>query len=663
VAATRAGIAFGLAALTLAVFVQIRHHDFVAYDDYLYVSKNPHVTSGLSWQSVKEAFTRPYRDQWMPLTRISLQLSYELHGDDATSYLLTNVALHLLSTLLLFFALASMSEAVWCSAFVAAVFAVHPLHVESVAWASARKDVLSALFCMLTFAAYARHAEQTASKAGYALVLIFLTLGLLAKPTLVTLPCVLLLLDYWPLGRLRRREDLRGALVEKLPLFALAALACGVTVVVQRAGGSLQSLEIVPLAARILNAVDSYLVYIAESFWPSGLAVFYPHPLDTLPVARVVAEGILLLALTGAAVALRRSRPYLLVGWLWYVGMLVPVIGFVQVGMQARADRYMYLPLIGLSIMLAWGAVDLARGRLARRVLALGGAGAVAALAVAAWVQVGYWRDSITLFERDLAVTLDNSFAHRVVGTLHLRAERFEQAEYHYTRAFELAPEEGRASLVRFNIAMGDRLAGHHDFDAALARYQEAVRIDPEHARANGLLGLALVASHRLLEARPHLETALREQPGNSRLHAAMAAVASAEGKLAEAVEYNREALRLEPTLRSARNNLAWLLATSPEASLRDPAEALRLAEGLRDETREPGANLLDTLAAAYAAAGRFDEAVRSAEQAAALAEAEGDLALAQTIRKQTSSYRSRKPYTAAYPSADPSSGLPSSEP
>ena len=658
VAATRAGIAFALAALTLAVFVQVRRHDFVDYDDYVYVAHNPHVTSGSSWQSVKQAFTTPYRAQWTPLSRISLQLSYELHGPDATGYLLTNAALHLLSTLLLFFALAGMSGAVWCSAFVAAVFAVHPLHVESVAWVSARKDVLSALFCMLTLAAYARYVARPASKAGYALVLIFLTLGVLSKPTLVTLPCVLLLLDYWPLARLGRR-----AVLEKLPLLVPVAVVSAATLLIQSSAGATSYGEAIALDARVLNAIDSYLIYIAKSFQPSGLAAFYPHPLDTLPVARVVAEGIFLLALTGAVVALRRSRPYLLVGWLWYVGMLIPVIGLVQVGMQARADRYMYLPLIGLSIALAWGAADLVRGRLARRVLALGGAVAVTALAVAAWVQVGYWRDSITLFERALAVAPNSDYAHKRLATVHLRAERLEQAEYHYSRVFELAPEKGRSDLVRFKIGMADHLAGRREFDAALARYQEAVAIDPEHGRANALLGQALVALDRALEARPYLEVALREQPGNARVHAALASVASAEGKLMEAVEHNREALRLEPTLPSARNNLAWLLATSPGVSVRDPADALRLAEGLRNETREPTADLLDTLAAAYAAAGRFDEAIRSAEQAVALAEAEGAFARAQTIRRRISNYRSRTPYIEAYPSADSSSSLPAREP
>ena len=310
--ATRAGIAFALAALTLAVFVQVRHHDFVDYDDYFYVADNPHVTAGSSWQSVKDAFTTPYQAQWTPLSRISLQLSHELHGhDDATGYLLTNAALHLLSTLLLFFALAGMSGAVWCSAFVAAVFAVHPLHVESVAWVSARKDALSALFCMLTLVAYARYAARPASKAGYALVLILLTLGVLAKPTLVTLPCVLLLRDYWPLARLGRR-----AVLEKLPLLVPAAVVSGATFLVQSSGGATSYGEAIACDARVLNAVDSYLVYIAKSFWPSGLTAFYPHPLDTLPVARVVAEGMLLLALSGAVVALRSSRPYLLVGWL-----------------------------------------------------------------------------------------------------------------------------------------------------------------------------------------------------------------------------------------------------------------------------------------------------------------------------------------------------------
>jgi tetratricopeptide (TPR) repeat protein len=436
-----------------------------------------------------------------------------------------------------------------------------------------------------------------------------------------------------------------------------------VTLVAQRAGGALQALEIYPLAARILNAIDSYLVYVAVSFWPSGLAAFYPHPLDTLGVARVVAGASVLLVVTAAVVALRSSRPYLLVGWLWFVGMLVPVIGLVQVGLQARADRYMYLPLIGLSIALAWGASDLARGRLARRALAAAGAGALVALAAAAWTQVGYWRDSLTLFERVLAISPDSVLAHKRLATLHLRAERLEQAEHHYTRVYELQPEEGRPQLVRFHIGMADYLAKQHRFDEALESHREAVRIDPEHGRANALLGQALVMSHRPLEARPYLEVALREQPGNAYVHAAMASVAAAEGELADAVAHNREAMWLEPGLRSARNNLAWLLATSPDESLRDPAEALQLAEGLRDQAGKPSANLLDTLAAAYAANGRFEEAVHSAEQAVALAEAEGDLALAQTFRKKLSNYLSREPYIEVYPSADSASSPAPSAP
>jgi len=658
VAASRSGIAFALAALTLVVFVQIRHHDFVDYDDYVYVSWRPEVHAGLTREGITWAFTSFQGANWFPLTRLSWMLDAELFGLDAGAFHATSLALHVANALLLFLALLRLSGHAWPSAFVAGVFALHPLHVESVAWVSARKDVLSGTFFMLALLAHERCARSGRRRTWGAVLFAVLALGLMAKPMLVTLPCVLLLLDYWPLNRVRGREDLRGLFVEKLPLFALAALASGVTLVAQRGSGAMQALRRHALSMGIENAVDAYVMYVAKAFWPSGLAVFYPHPLDTLPIAQIAAEAVLLVAVTGALLALRSSRPYLLVGWLWYVGMLVPVIGFVQVGVQARADRYMYLPLIGLSIALAWGVADLARGRLARRVLALGGAGALVALSVATWVQVGYWRDSITLFERVLAVVPNNRYAHERLAAVHLREERLEQAEYHYTRVFGLAPEEGRSSLVRIKVDMGDALAKRHEFDAALTRYREAVSIDPENGRANARLGQVLVLSDRPLEARSSLEIALRKQPGNARLRVAMAAVASAEGKFAEAVKQNRQALRLEPTLRSARNNLAWLLATSPDTSVRDPAEALRIAEGLRDEAREPSANLLDTLAAAYAAAGRFEEAIRSAEQGVALAEAEGDLEMAQTLRERLSSYRSRKPYTAAYPSADASSGL-----
>ncbi len=327
-------------------------------------------------------------------------------------------------------------------------------------------------------------------------------------------------------------------------------------------------------------------------------------------------------------------------GWLWYLGTLVPVIGFVQVGLQARADRYMYIPLVGLAIALAWGACDLVRTRAARRVLAAAGAAAVAALAVAAWVQVGYWRDSVALFERDLAIAPESVIAHSQLATVHLRSERLELAEHHFRESYRLSPAAGRANLVRFHLGTGELLERRGDLAAAVERYREAQRLDPENQRVNALLGHALVAAGRAAEARATLELALREKPEDARLRADLGYVALAQGRYAEALEQLREALRLDPRLTPARNNLAWLLATAPDASLRDPDQALRLAEDLVAQASAPPANLHDTLAAAQAAAGRSDEAVRTAQRALHAAEREKARELARAIGARLARYR-----------------------
>ncbi|MDJ0851101.1 MAG: hypothetical protein QNK04_22240 [Myxococcota bacterium] len=533
--------------------------------------------------------------------------------------------------MLLFFALAELSGAVGRSAFVAAVFAVHPLHVESVAWATERKDVVSGVFFMLSLLAYARYAARR-SGGRYAVVLLCVAAGLLAKPTLVTLPFVLLLLDFWPLQRLGR-----GALLEKLPLLLLAAGVSGATYLAQaEAGAGAYGAEI-PLTWRLANAVDAYAVYLWKSLWPTGLAAFYPHPLDSLPAWRVVVGLALLAAISAAALALRRRSPYVLVGWLWYLGMLVPMIGIVQVGEQARADRYTYLPQVGLAIALAWGVVDLAGDRARRKGLAAVGALVVVALAVVANRQVTTWRNSLALFEHARAVTAESFFVHLRLATAHLRAGRLADAERHYRRGFALDPERGRSRLVHFHLGMAHEDERRGDAEAEMARYRAVLAIVPDHPRANARLGLALVGRGRASQARSHLELALAAEP-SAGLHAALASVASAEGRLAEAVTRNRAALALDPGLRSARNNLAWILATAPDPALREPAEAVRLAAALARE--RPDANQLDTLGAAYAAAGRWDDAVRSAEQAVALAENAGETALAAALARRLARFR-----------------------
>jgi Tfp pilus assembly protein PilF len=531
----------GLVVLTFAVFGRVAGHDFVDWDDLAYIVENPHVNSGASLRGALEAFTVPHDPQWTPLSRISLQLGWTLHGGSAPAFLLTNVALHALASAVLFLALARMTASPWPSAFVAAVFAVHPLHVESVAWAAERKDVLSGLFFVLALIAHARFAERPGA-GRYAVVLLAFGIGLLAKSMLVTLPLVLLLLDAWPLRRLSWR-----AVREKLPMFALAGVVGAIVLAVQHSVGTTQLSFAIPLGARVANAIDSYAVYLADSFWPSGLSPFYPHPLSSLPALRVAGGAALLVAVSTCVALAGRRRPYLAVGWLWFVATLLPVIGLVQVGMQARADRYMYIPSIGLAIMLAFGVEDLAgRRRRVRVAAAVAGCAVVAALAVAAWIQVGYWRDSDTLWGRALALAPDSALVHQRIATLRIREGRLDEAERHYREAFRLDPDHQRTNLVRFHLGMAHSLAERGEIEAARTRLLDAVALDPEHARANALLGIALEAEGRPAEALPHLLKALESIRDSAQLHLVAASALRALGRSDEAELQAREARRLE---------------------------------------------------------------------------------------------------------------------
>jgi tetratricopeptide (TPR) repeat protein len=634
----RAAICAALVSLVLVVFAQVRGHEFVDLDDFVFVVHNPLVVGGLSGEGLIGAFATPHREQWTPLTWVSLQIDQELHGLDPGWVLLHNVALHATSTLLLFLFLAHTTRRTGRSAFVAAVFAIHPLHVESVAWATERKDVLSGFFWMFVLLCHARYAEHP-SWSRYALVFLGTAAGLLAKPMVVTLPFVLLLLDFWPLRRFGwpPGRAARRALLEKLPLFAMAAGVAALTWWVQRTAGNTSYGEGLSLGMRLANAIDSIVFYLGKSLWPSGLAAFYPFSPDSVAPLRVAAGLLLLVAITLVALRGVRKLPAVPVGWLWFLGTLVPVIGLVQVGEQAHADRYAYLPMVGLSIALTWGAAEAARGVAAQRALALAGLAAVAALAGTAWVQVGVWRNSELLFEHADRVAPESGFVQLRLATLRLRAGDLEAAERHYRRFYELRPEEGRPRLVRFHLGRALQLLRAGDTQGAIARYRQALELDPEQPRASALLGLALLNAGQSAEARGFLEQALREWPERADLHASLARAAGEEGRFGEAADQYREALRLDPSLLAVRNDLAWLLATCPDVSVRDASEAVRLAEEVVQ--RKPGAQQLDTLAAAYAAAGRFDEAGDRVERAIELAEAAGAGQASRAFRERAERY------------------------
>jgi len=469
----RLALATALVVATLAVYWPVRHHEFVDLDDYAGILWNPDLRVGSLTEAIRVAFTKPLLSIWVPLTMLSLELDRALYGEAPARYLLTNVALHVASALLLLHVLWRMTGSTGASAFVAGVFALHPLHVESVAWASERKDTLSALFFMLTWLAYLRYVERPV-RVRYALVVASLALGLLAKPMLVTLPFVLLLLDYWPL----RRLDL-GAVREKLPLLALVAAESLATYVVQGARGAMSYGMGLPLSLRVANAIDSTFIYLRQTFWPSDLAVFYAHPAASLDVARVAVAASVLLVLSAAAFALRRTQPWWLVGWLWYLGMLVPVIGLVQVGMQGRADRYTYLPMIGLSLAVAFGARHRVRSGAQRRALAVA---ATVVLAVFAWLasaQVATWRNSFTLYERVIAVAPDSSYPHQRLGMVYAMQSDFGRAQQHFQRAIELEPQEAK-EIVHQLGSMARAHAENSRFEAAVRTAAFAIALAEE---------------------------------------------------------------------------------------------------------------------------------------------------------------------------------------
>lgn len=544
-----------LVVVTVAVYWQVGAHDFVGYDDDTYVAENPVVKRGLTADGIAWAFTTTHVSNWHPLTWISHMLDVELFGVAPGRHHLVNVFLHALNAALLFLVISGMTGAPWRSGFVAALFALHPLHVESVAWVAERKDLLSAFFWMLAMGAYVRYAERP-GPARYWPVALFFVLGLLSKPMLVTLPFVLLLLDVWPLRRLAWAAPSpdppparfpavspRRLLAEKLPLFALSAVSSVVTYLAQQAGGSLNTLEHYPLQVRAANAVVAYVGYLGKTVWPARLAVFYPHPGADRPLWVPVGALLGLSALTALALRESRRRPYLGVGWLWYLGTLVPVIGLVQVGAQAMADRYTYVPLIGVFIAIAWGAAD-AVSVWPRRRYVLGASGTVVLVAalLATWLQAGWWRNTTTLFQRAIDVTSKNWIAHGNMGVALERQGRLDEAVAHYREALRIAP--GSPYLLN---NMGYALSRQWKIGEAIACYREALRLKPDYAHARRNLGKALEESGLIDDAIATYREALRINPDDGVIHYRLALDLERKGRRDDAAAHYREALRIRP--------------------------------------------------------------------------------------------------------------------
>jgi protein O-mannosyl-transferase len=594
--------------LTWVIFGQTLRFDFVNYDDPRYVYQNPRITSGISVANVVWAFSHIHSENWHPLTTITHMLDCQLHGLNAGWHHFTNVLLHSFAVVLLFVALERMTGALWRSAFVSAIFAVHPLHVESVAWIAERKDVLSAFFFMLSLLAYL-HYTRAPSIGRYLTVALVVALGLMSKPMLVTLPFVLLLLDYWPLERLETRRSNSGRrpsqlVLEKIPLIAFSAVSSIATFLAQR--GAIGWTEQLPVSERINNALVAYVIYIQQMFWPARLAVFYPHPENRLRVLEISLALILLVGLTAVAFAFRKKAPYFITGWLWYLGMLVPVIGLVQVGWQGHADRYTYLPEIGLYIAVTWAVTDFTRSwHLQRTILGVAAIVIVGALSWRCWRQASYWRDSETLFTHALAVTRNNDVAMNNLGIIFL--------------------EKGQ-------------------LDDAISNLQAAIDVRPENAPAHDNLAKALLRKGQVAEAMVHYRKFLEIEPDNVEARNTLGTALIQQGRLREAIGQWQDALAIQPENGNAASNLAWVFATCPEDSIRNGRHAVELAEKALRISGGKIPMIYKVLAAAYAESERFTDAVETAQRGAEVAGNQGNPALAAELERNVALYQSGRP-------------------
>ena len=727
-------MAGALALLTLAIFWPVTRHEFINLDDPVYVTKDAHVRNGVNWENIKWVFTETHANFWHPLTTLSHMLDCQFYGLKPAGHHLTGLLFHVASVVVLFLVLHRMTGAKWRSGMVAALFALHPLHVESVAWVAERKDVVSTFFWMLTMWAYVRYAEGKNPKPGsqnpklknqhstsnaqrstfnYSLTLIFFTLGLMAKPMLVTLPFVLLLLDFWPLRRVMggewqvTRKEIQKLVVEKIPLFILAAVFMAIALEAQKHGGAIMTSDRVPYSSRFQNAAISYCTYLAKTFWPSGLSVFYPYPPRFAP-ALIGVSALVLIGIT-AFVGKARRFPYLAVGWFWYLGTLIPVIGFVQVGSHAMADRYTYVPLIGFFIALIWGICELA-ARWANRKFILSSLGVLALLGcvIITSLQLKHWENSGKLFEHALAVTErnpvahvqlsayaimkgdvatadlharqalqmfpNNRIAHRMMGLVFEAQKNWPEAAEHFSQTLAATPNDVEA-LYGFGNALfhlgrnaeaiasfskvitllpgdaaphnnlGNVLLAEGRLDDAIAEYAEALRLKPSYTDARYNLAFAYVKQERFAEALPHFALIVKESPNDAQAHYFLGMALSRSGQAGAAIAQFQEAIRLAPEQAvaiSATTELAFIFSAHPDAAVRNEAEAVRLAERAVAVTQAQEPWILTVLARAYAATGRFDEAMATAEKIKAMAANKNSV---ETAEKDLALYRNHQPY------------------
>jgi len=675
-------IAAVLALVTLALYWNVLGHQFLNYDDPDYLTQNPMVQRGLTAEGIRWAFTAPVSSNWHPLTLLSLMLDVQLFGVRTGVIQFISVLFHIANSVLLFLLARRMTGALWASAFVAAFFAWHPLRVESVAWLAERKDVLSAFFLILTLLAWTAWIRRP-SRFRFALSLVLFALGLMSKPMLVTLPFAMVLLDLWPFQRLRLgageqssvdKKTLVESLREKIPFIALALISSYITFIVQRQGQSVATMERIPLVSRLANALVAYVGYLWKTIWPVNLSVYYPYP-ETIQTVAAVIAAMLLLGVSFLVWRHWRARPWLFTGWFWYVGTLVPVIGIVQVGSQAMADRYSYIPSIGLGFALAFGAQELLslRPGLRRPI------GILTGIVIAGWIlltgrQVNFWNNDETLFRHALQATARNHLASAVLGSTAAQAGRMEEAARLFEQAIQWRPDSFEA-----HTAYGVALLNAGNLDKAAEHLQRALQFNPMQFEALNGLGAVLSRQKKPEEALEKFTSAININPnyGEARLNrammlqqlgrasealddyfAALPLVAPnpavllnignlllAQHRSTEALGLFRQVLQFQPDHVDAINRVAWVLATHPDPGVRNGAEALSLAQKACGLTKQQHAPSLNTLAAAHAENGQFPEAVQNMQRAIEVARTTGQNSFVAIAEKLLVLYQSGQPF------------------
>jgi protein O-mannosyl-transferase len=700
-------ICLALTVITLFAFWPVGRLGFILFDDHHYVTDNPNIQGGITIASVHWALTAVRTSNWHPVTWLSHMVDFQLFGLNPAGHHWVNLAFHVANTLLLFFVVRRLCGVVWRSALVAVLFGLHPTHIESVAWVSERKDVLSAFFFLLTLWAYARYAQRRSRVEGrgsrvevavpalvsglwtldYALALFFFALGLMSKPMLVTVPVVLLLLDFWPLGRWRPRAagdktrlfflppatgNWEQLILEKMPFAMLSLASCIVTVRAQDTGGSVVAADVLPWYWRVADALVFYTAYLGKLFWPVNLAIFYPY--IQIPGWKFICSALVPVLLSIFCLGRIRSQPWMIVGWGWFLVMLLPVIGLVQVGMQSIADRYTYLPSVGLFLAVAWGMAVLAsRSPGWRTGMTLLAAALIAGCLLDTRYQLHYWQNSVTLFHHAVEVTPeDDSMSNYMLGNAYAEAGNLDAAARCHRRTLQIAPD-----FVEAHDQLGKVLILQNKFTEAEAQFGEILQQHPDDANARKHLADALVREGKYAEADaeyanalmaspddvvinharaiarlkaesatklPGLYSALKLQP-TPELHVQIAIILAIKEEYPDAVTHYLEALQSRPDSLEALNNLAWLLATCADAQVRDGARAVKYAGRACELTQYRITPFVGTLAAAYAEAGRYDDAIVTAEKACALAVKSGEADLLKRNRELLILYRAHQPY------------------